>query len=175
VLATIVNKFLEAWEKIAKIRKIRSELTDMGITGPPVEHLTEQITTTVEEVVEESTEMVLVTYTGDSGRKNELKSALARDTRRLLGQIERGLTIEFRAEPKEDGDDGSDQKSLANVAKLGREMIFPAASKEPILLESGEVLDGDLDNLNVVKKVVARRKTTVKKETTKEQKPVEKE
>jgi hypothetical protein len=39
VLAIIVNKFLEAWEKIAKIRRVKGELTEMGIAGPPVEHL----------------------------------------------------------------------------------------------------------------------------------------
>src|SRR6202451_645688 len=31
VLATIVNKFLDAWTKIEKIRKMRAELSDMGL------------------------------------------------------------------------------------------------------------------------------------------------
>ncbi len=76
-LATIVSKFLEAWERIHKIRKLRDELTDIGMGGVAVEELTEKVTTTVDEIVEESTELVLVGYNGhDPGRRNELKTAI---------------------------------------------------------------------------------------------------
>ena len=64
-LATIVGKFLEAWERILKIRNLRTELTEIGIKKTAVAELTEQITTTVDEVIEESTTIVLVQYSGD--------------------------------------------------------------------------------------------------------------
>jgi hypothetical protein len=56
LLATVINKFLEAWERIKRIRKARDEITDLGLPGPAIDHLTQQITETVEQVVEESTE-----------------------------------------------------------------------------------------------------------------------
>jgi len=90
-VAFVVNKFLEAWEKVEEIRKIRAELTEIGMKGTAVDELTEQITTTVEEVVEESTKVVLSEYQGPPDRKNELTNAIRQDTRRLFGQIERGV------------------------------------------------------------------------------------
>ena len=47
LVAFAVNKFLEAWERIEKISKIRAELTEIGMKGQAVEELTEQITITV--------------------------------------------------------------------------------------------------------------------------------
>ena len=117
-LLTIVSKFLEAWEKIAKIRRIRDEMSDMGITGPPVEHLEETITTTVDTVVEESTSLVLSNYKADAGRKNELENALRPELMRLFGQIERGLVIEFRAKPNATVEEPQ-KAALSTISDLG--------------------------------------------------------
>jgi len=38
-LADIVNKFLQAWEKVQKIRKMRADMKDMGIEGAPLDVL----------------------------------------------------------------------------------------------------------------------------------------
>src|SRR5271157_371209 len=115
----------------------------MGMKRAALEELTEDITTTVDEVVEESTETVLVNYGGHADRKNELSNAIRQDTRRLFGQIERGLTVEFRARPKGDDDD-ENKKALENIANLGRQMQFPSIAKEPMLLGNGEILEGEL-------------------------------
>ena len=104
-LAKILNKFLDAWKRIEEIREVRGRLTKMGLKGVALEELTGQISTTVEEVVEESTSTLLIEYNGDSGRKNELSNALTQDMRRLFGQIERGLKIELHAEAKADEQD----------------------------------------------------------------------
>ncbi len=141
MLGAIVSKFLDTWEKIKKIRRIWAELSEMGITGPPVDRLTEEITTAVDEVVEESTEIVLLGYVGSEHRKHELSNALSQDTRRLFAQIERGLTIEFRAEPKPNAEE-EEKKSLDAVSQFGRELQFPEVAKEPMLLESGQILRG---------------------------------
>jgi hypothetical protein len=118
--------------------------------------------------VEESTEMVLVSYSGEAGRRHELKNALNRETRRLFGQIERGLTVEFRAEPKTDASE-EDKKSLDTVGRLSRVMVFPPAAKEPMLLESGEILEDDTAGEVVIKKV--SKKTTTRKQTESKVKP----
>ncbi len=167
-VATVVNKFLEAWEKIEKIRKIRAELAEMGLKGTAVEELTDSITTTVEEVVEESTGLVMASYRGDGGRKGELENGVRQDTRRLFGQIERGLTVEFRAEPKK-GAEGELQKTLQGISDLGRKIEFPAVTKEPLLLENGEVIEGELQSVKHSKKTTTHRTTTsTKKETAKD-------
>jgi hypothetical protein len=163
-IATVVNKFLEAWEKIERIRKVRTELTEIGMKGRAVEELTEQITTTVDEVVEESTDIVIANYKKDAGRKSELNNAIRQDVRRLFGQIERGLTIEFRAEPKDD-EGADDQKVLADISNLGLAMQFPQIAKEPILLESGEVLEGELQAVKHSKKTTVHKSTVSKKES----------
>jgi hypothetical protein len=164
-IATVVNKFLDAWEKIEKIRKIRTELTDMGLKGAAVEELTEQITKTVDEVVEESTEFVLKSYQADGNRKNELDNALRQDTRRLFGQIERGLTVEVRVEPKPKADPET-QKALETITNLGMKMQFPQLANNPMLLESGEILEGELKRSKTT--TTNRTTTTTKKETRKE-------
>ena len=72
-IAGVVNLFLAAWEKIEKIRRIRAELTDIGMEGTAVEELTEQITTTVDEVVEESTQTIVAQFKGDDDGKTRIR------------------------------------------------------------------------------------------------------
>jgi hypothetical protein len=171
-LAIIVKKFVDTWEKIEKIRKIRAELAEMGLSGTAaLEELTERVTTTIDEVVEESVETVVVNYEGSTDRKNELRNALRQDTHRLFGQIERGLTVEFRAEPKKDADDAT-QKALENITTLATQMQFPPVAKEPMLLGNGEILEGDLRTVKQSKKSTTHKSTTTtsKKEVAKEHK-----
>ena len=121
-LATIVNKFLDAWKKLEEIRDIRARLKKAGLTGTRTEdELDEKVTTIVEEVVEESTSLVLIDYKGEPTRKNELETAIKQDTKRLFGQIERGLTIEFRAVPNPSAGE-EDKKALGNVSTLSQNM-----------------------------------------------------
>ncbi len=167
ILATIVVKFLEAWEKIGKIRKMRNDMAEMGISGPPVEHLTKTIKTTVDEVVEESTEVVLINYNGSRERRNELKTALAQDARRLFGQVERGLTVEFRANPSSDGVDPDQRKALDHVTQVSRTLLFPAPTQEPLLLETGEVIEDAEPSGDIAVKRTTTRKTT-RRHTTEE-------
>ncbi len=166
-LATIVNKFLEAWERIRKIRTLRDELTEIGMRGTAVDELTEQVTTTVDEIVEESTELVLVGYNGhDEGRKNELKTAVNQDMRRLFGQIERGLMVEFRAEPKKDANE-DETKQLKTVTEIGQQLKFPPVPSEPLLLGCGEILEGEIHR-KVTKKTSTSKTVTTKKEKSQE-------
>jgi hypothetical protein len=167
-LATIVNKFLEAWERIRKIRTIRDELTELGMKGAAVDELTERVTTIVEEIVEESTELVLVGYNGhDNARKNELRTGVSQGVSRLFGQIERGLMVEFRAQPKEDATE-SETKQLNTVAEIGQGMKFPPVPSEPLLLGCSEILEGEIH------RKVTKKTSTTKKESRKE-KPDQKE
>ena len=168
VIAKIVNLFLDTWEKIKKIRKIRDDLAEIGIKGTATEELNEQVTTTVEEIVEESTNLVLASYKGEAGRKNELRNAASTDVRRLFGQIERGLTVEFRAEPKSGGDEDQIQ-ALNSIVESSREMKFPPPAKEPLLLVEAEILEGELHKRTYKKtNTTTTKKTTSKKETKKD-------
>jgi hypothetical protein len=144
VLAKIVDKFLESWERIERIRKARAELADLGIRKSALAELTDQIKTTVNDVVEGSVNLALEKYDQDRGRNNELKSALRHDTKRLFGQIERGLTIQFRVEPKQDAD-GEEERVFTSLSQISCKLQFPTFTSEPILLTNGEVLEDKED------------------------------
>ena len=111
--------------------------------------------------------MLFRSYKGESGRKNELRTAVSTDVRRLFGQIERGLTVEFRAEPKPN-EDGDEAKALGSIVELSRDMKFPPAAKEPLLLTQGEVLEGELHRRTYKKIITTTTKTTSKKESKKD-------
>jgi hypothetical protein len=169
-LATIVNKFLEGWERIQKIRKMRDDLLEMGLKGSAVEELTEQVTTTVDEMVEESTELVLVRFNGhEEGRKNELKNAISQDVRRLFGQIERGLTVEFRTDPDKAAEDEDQRNLIDTVAHISRQMKFPPVPREPLLLGMDEIVEGDIRGVKVVKKSSTHKTVTTKKTAPKQE------
>jgi hypothetical protein len=165
-IGKVVNSFLDAWEKIEKIRKLRAELSEIGLKGVALEQLDEQITTTIHEVVEESVEFVIADYPGDGNRKAELRNALSSDTLRLFGQIERGLSIEIRVN-RTDGDtpEGEEQKALKDAEDLGKVLRFPEAAEKPMLLQGEQVLD---DEVLVVSQTKKSRKTTVSKKESKE-------
>lgn len=165
VIALAVDKFLAAWEKIEKIRKLRAELAEIGMKKMALDELTDQITTTVDEVVEDATTTVMLKYAGSNERKNELTNAIRQDTRRLFGQIERGLAVEFRAEPKKDGDP-EQQKVLKDITDLARKMQFPEVAPEPMLLSGGEVIEGELRSVKrSTKKTTTITKAAVSKKT----------
>jgi len=161
-VAHVVNKFLSAWERIEKIRKIRAEITEIGMKGAPLDELTEQIKTTVDTVVEESAEFVLVKYQGPAERKNELANALRRDTRRLFGQIERGLTVEFRTQPDKDGN-AELQKALADISNVAGTMHFPPVAEEPMLLKGDELIEGEIQAVKQSKKTTTQKTIVSKK------------
>jgi hypothetical protein len=168
MLGIVINKYLEAWERIEKIRQMRAQLAEMGLKGKTaLQELTDEIATTVDDVVEESTELVMANYKGDRG---DLENAVRSDMRRLFGQIERGLAVEFRAEPQ--GAEGEAQKALQQIADAGKQLKFPQVAKEPLLLKSGEVLeDAGGQGAHVVKRTkrtATRRTTTSSKEPSKD-------
>jgi hypothetical protein len=169
-IAKIVNKFLEAWKTIEQIRKIRAELEKIGMSGTALDELTDRVETTVDEVVEESTTTLLMDYQDDGkGRKNELSNAVTQDIRRLFGQIERGLAVEFHAQAQQNDPDEANRKALEGVSALGREMRFPAVTDAPLLLTDGAVVDGPVESVKVVQRTTTRRST--RKETRREVKP----
>ncbi|HXM61878.1 MAG TPA: hypothetical protein VN950_13560 [Terriglobales bacterium] len=135
-----------------------------------LDELNEQITTTVDEVVEEATELVLVGYKGSPERKNELSNAVRQDTHRLFGQIERGLAVEFRAVPSKE-EETEEGKALANIANLKRVIQFPEVPKEPILLSDGQILEGDIRAVKHSKMTTTRKITTSKRVVGKDEKP----
>jgi hypothetical protein len=161
-VAAILNKFLDVWKKIEEIREIRQRLAKIGMKGTALDELTEQVENMVEEVVQESTTEVLMEYSGDAGRKNELTNALAQDIHRLFGQVERGLTVEVRAEPTQGEQDEANRKTLERISALSRQMRFPEVLDQPLLLSNGEVVEGPAETMRVFKKTTVRK--TTKKE-----------
>jgi hypothetical protein len=156
-LADLVGKFLTAWDKVVKYREARETLTELGLSPKAIEEVSDQINTTIEDVVEESVEFVLAGYTADNGRKNELSNALTQDTRRLFGQIERGLTIQFRTGPEKDADD--DAAALSTIHEAAQKLSFPPVQSEPMLLANGVIVEGDVPIFKYIKKTTSKRTT----------------
>ena len=172
MLGMVINKYLEAWERIQKIRRMREELAQLKLkkSQTALDELTEEINTEIDEVVEESTELVIKNY---KGARDDLANAIRADVRRLFGQIERGLTVEFRANPS--GADEANKDALQQISDIGRELTFPGVAKEPLLLKSGEVIEDSTEGddevqLRHTKKTATHSKsTTSKKESKQEQ------
>jgi len=162
-LATAVNGFLTAWKKVQEFRETRDKLTVLGLSGQALKEVDERITTVVEEVVETTTTTTIAHYKGAPERKHELENAIRQDTRRLFGQIERGLVVQFKAEPSEDEKDAATNKALANINSIGRSLVFPAISAAPLLLSAGNVID----DIEIVSSTTTTKKTTTKKTTDK--------
>jgi hypothetical protein len=160
-IAKIVEKFLDAWKKVEEIREIRGRLAKMGLKHN-ADALTEQITTTVDTVVEESTEIVISSYTGEDGRRNELRNAIRQHSKRLFGQIERGLTIEFRAQPDESS---RDAEALKGLNAISRTIQFPDVDHEPVLLTAGEIIEDEITAARRSKKTTTTRTTTREKKS----------
>jgi hypothetical protein len=160
LLAKVIYSFLDAWKKVEEIREIRQRLKAVGASGAASEEMDQRIISTVEEVVEESTKLVLSTYQKDGARRNELENGLKIDLRRLFGQIERGLTVEIRThEPEDEDADQPDARESAALADLAKSLVFPVAAKVPMLLTSNEILEGEVSS----KKVTTSTRTSTKK------------
>jgi len=158
-LADLVSKFLTAWEKVEQYREARQKLTELGLSQKALEEVSDQITTTIEEVVEESVEVIVAGFATDEARKNELRNALTQDTRRLFGQLERGLTIQFRAKPKEEAE-GEEAAALSTIQEASQSLNYPPIQIEPILLASETVVEGDVPVFKYVKKTASKKTTT---------------
>jgi hypothetical protein len=157
-LADLVSKFLTAWDKVVKYREARETLTQLGLSVKAIEEVSDQINTTIEEVVEESVEFILAEYSADNGRKNELSNALTQDTRRLFGQIERGLTIQFRTGPEKEADE-DDEAALSTIHEAAQKLSFPPVQSEPMLLANGVIVEGDVPIFKYTKKTTSKRTT----------------
>lgn len=143
-LAKAVQFFLDAWKKIEEIRKVRADVVKVGVVGAALDQFNEKIEETVTEVVEETVRFSLASYPqNDEPRKNELRNALSQDYRRLFGQIEQGLVVEFRARPEEVSGNGN-ADPLIEVRDIAATLDYPAAEPQPLLLSSGELLEGEI-------------------------------
>ncbi len=161
LLGDIINSFLDEWEKIRKMRNVRDQVRELGLSNAANGEITETILATVEEVVEASTRRCLAEYKLVIRLRNEWENNLKVDIRRLFGQIERGLTVDIhiREDAKVDEDAKQELRAIAEVAQ---KMHFPAVSKEPMLLTDNEVLEGDL-----LRAEVATTKTITEKAASK--------
>jgi hypothetical protein len=141
-LAKAVGAFLAAWKTIEEIRKVRADVARIGVAAA-LEPFDEKIEETVAEVVEETVRVSLAPYGKDGGRRNELDTSLRQDFRRLFGQIERGLVVEFRARPEDENSTEASDPLIA-VRDASKQFYYPVPSLQPLLLSNGELLEGEI-------------------------------
>lgn len=164
-IAEAVKAFLEAWKQVQELRDARNKITELGLSGAAIAELDDRITEVVEQVVETTTSTSIESYKGDSGRRNELESSIRQNTRRLFGQVERGLVVQFRAEPSDEDDDRQDD--LEAIATLSRTMEFPAVASSPLLLKATQLIEGDVEKFTTTTTTKTVTKSTSKKAATK--------
>jgi hypothetical protein len=111
--------------------------------------------------------MVLADSKVDEHRKRELGTAIRLHAHRLFGQIERGLTIEIRVQPKNDAPADA-QKMIGTISNLSKNMQFPQVAKEPMLLGTSEIIEGDIKSVKHTKKTTTKTTTTATREASKE-------
>jgi hypothetical protein len=143
IVAETVKAFLDVWKQVQEVRDARQQITKLGLSGAAVAELDDRITAIVEETVTSTTTTTMSLYKGDPGRRNELETSVRQNTRRLFGQIEQGLIVQFRAEPDESANDEK-QEDLKTIAVLSRAMEFPAVTTTPLLLQAGQIIEGDV-------------------------------
>ena len=104
------------------------------------------------------------------GNRGDLGNAIRLDMRRLFGQLERGLTVEFGVNTQ--GSEEENKKTLQEIASVGKVLKFPEVPKEPLLLNSGEVIeDAEGESVHVTRqtKTTKTRKTTTTKKSPEEE------
>jgi hypothetical protein len=165
-LGLAVIKFLEAWKKIVEIREILQKLKKVGMASKSVAtELTEEITSTVEEVVEESaTEIISHSRLQDGGRKNELGALIKKDLRRLFAQVERGLVVEIRVNPAASEEEGGDE-NLSTLKSLSHSLQFPVMTDTPILISGGDIEEDEefVAKTRRYKKTITTKTTSTKR------------
>jgi hypothetical protein len=173
LLATVIKQFLEAWLKFEEVREVRARLAKMGFKGKALEELDEQVATSISEVIEQSTELVIRNYPGTPQRKNELANAIRKDTGHLFSQIERGLTVEFRAAAQAEAEPEK-KTQLDQIASVAKVLQFPKITNEPLMLGTGEIPEDTEEENGSVEILKHSTKTITTKKTTTEKKGQEK-
>lgn len=164
-IAEAVKAFLEVWKQVQELRDTRNKITELGLSGAAISELDDRITEVVEQVVETTTTTSIELYKGESGRRNELESAIRQNTRRLFGQIERGLVVQFRAEPDDESDDKQDD--LEAISALSRTMEFPAIASSPLLLKASQLIEGDVEKFTTTTTTKTTTRSTAKEAASK--------
>jgi hypothetical protein len=143
-LASAVAAFLAAWEKIDKMRRMRTELAEMAVSAKALDELTERVNSNIESVVEEvAAKAIAASPLSDTGRKTELHAFIRNDLRKLYIQIERGLVVEFRVDPAQEPDEPQAQTDFKSIESISNTIRFPKALEQPMLLSDGDILDPD--------------------------------
>jgi hypothetical protein len=145
-LAKIVDKFLDVWKKVQKIREARTNFVELGLSNTKaVNELDTIIDAKVKEAVDQSIAEIMQGSPLESGRKNELTGFLQKETIKLYVQIERGLNIEIKVSDDARLDDESGQK-IRELRTLAVKLDYPKVTGLHPVLSLPPGSDGDENN-----------------------------
>lgn len=144
---------LDAWERVEKIRKIRTETANLEDTKSraDVEQLfAKMIEEAIEKAIKEYSVVVMENAKAEKARRNELKNQLGWALRSILSRIERGMVVEIRrlAPPVEKDEEGANKpapQAFQDIEKAIPKLVFPRVQGPPIfqLPPSEPPLDGE--------------------------------
>jgi len=156
LLSKAIDGVLAVYERVLKIRKLRQELTDVGLKSETVDAIETDATEIVEREIPTIVQQVMegaASLPTDDGRRNEIEIAITKSVRGIAKRVDHGFRMTVRAGPppeadEVDGEDGEggdgDGGAAAELAAI-RELVienqkraeYQELAGEPILRELG--------------------------------------
>jgi len=149
-ISAAIERVVALYKNNLEIRLIKKQLEEKNlpeaVTKPFQEHIEKTVKAEIKSI---ANQLVDEMYQGDKGRKNELKTGASQALRYIADRIDKGVIIEFHAEPLSEPEgkvegDGADQKQLqayeskkAQIDAVNVRMISVSKTKradEPTLL-----------------------------------------
>lgn len=153
----MVDWALDTWKNVEDIRALREQTKQLKSgrekREPIITSFDEMIRGTINDAINKKSEEMISSMRSavSEERKRELSIHLEMVLNSALARIERGMTIEIRFAPVDNGSEGeTDDAMLAKqrhefseLEELGRKLKFPSPSSDPILALPSKTLLSD--------------------------------
>lgn len=137
-LAKAIERVVALYKQLLEIRKIQLEIKNLGVPDESTQGIEDYANTHMSKGIEKvSVEIVNEYYQGDSGRKNELVTAVRLSLNGIANRIDNGYNIEVRCEPLTDTNDSEESSrtkaALEAVQAASGNMQFLKLEGKPLL------------------------------------------
>ena len=152
-IALAIEKILNVYDTILKIRIHHNELKDLGFTKKDLKGLQDRADNLMKSEIEKLVKKQLEEHykSSDQNRRNELEADLTFNLNKIASRIDRGYSFEVRVQPiPGDADpakeaDPQDRKHIENIQAISKKIEFLKLEGDPILTlpESKEESDDE--------------------------------
>ena len=139
-MAVSIERIIATYKRILEIRKLRSELNEVGVPKSKTKSIEEHANTMIDDEIEKISSQVLDEYyVGENKRKNELNVELKHALKDIAARIDRGFNIEIRVEPIEENEEEVDEKNgkrkqnINQILESAKTLKYLKGEGDPIL------------------------------------------